>query len=351
MSSSEYTGPRCPIPISEYPRVLLAHGGGGSLMSRLIQTMFFAAFDSESLRRQTDAAVLTPPSGRLAFTTDSYVVSPLFFPGGDIGSLAVHGTVNDLATAGARPLYLSVGFILEEGLFMDRLWRVVQSLARAASDCGVQIVTGDTKVVERGKGDGIYINTAGVGVVEHGLELGPAAICEGDAVVVSGDVGRHGAAILAARGAMAFETGIQSDCAPLADMVQDLLASGVHPHCLRDLTRGGLASAANELATASGLGIALEQSAIPIAGPVRSFGEVLGIDPLHMACEGRMIAFVPEEQGERTVTIMRRHDVGALAAVVGRAVQSDHADVTLRSPYGAVRLLTMFSGEQLPRIC
>src|ERR1035441_1525742 len=254
----------CPIPISQYPHVLMAHGGGGKLMHRLLEDVFGKAFSNPILDTRHDSAQFTVPSGRLAMTTDSYVVRPIFFPGGDIGSMAIHGTVNDLAMSGARPLYLSCGFIIEEGLPMETLWRVVCSMRDAAKHCGVQIVTGDTKVVDKGNGDGLFINTAGIGVIEHEQKILPQNVQPGDVVLVSGDLGRHGMAIMAVREGLQFESTIESDSAPVHEVVLDLIQTGIEIHCLRDLTRGGLASALNEIAGAARVKIAVEEKLIPI---------------------------------------------------------------------------------------
>jgi len=346
----EFT-PACPIPIRQYPRVLLAHGGGGKLMRDLLEKMFFAAFGPAPAEGRHDAAVLPFPAGRLAFTTDSYVVRPLVFPGGDIGSMAVHGTVNDLAMSGARPLWLSAAFILEEGLPMETLWRVVGSMRDAAGRCGVRVVTGDTKVVDQGKGDGLFINTAGIGVIEHALSIAPGSVRAGDAVLISGDVGRHGMAIMSVREGLEFQGRIQSDSAPLSDLVQKLLAAGVEIHCLRDLTRGGLASALNEIAEAAGQRIMIDETAVPVREDVHAACELLGLDPLQVACEGRFVAFVPSKDAERALSLMRQHECGAGAGQIG-AVENGHPPlVVLRSAIGASRILDMPSGEQLPRIC
>ncbi|NOX38745.1 MAG: hydrogenase expression/formation protein HypE [Calditrichaeota bacterium] len=344
-------GPVCPIPIQEYPQVLLAHGGGGKLMHQLIQKMFGPTFANPLLDAGHDGAVFSLEGKRLAFTTDSYVINPIFFPGGDIGSLAVHGTVNDLAMCGARPLYLSVGFILEEGLSMETLWQIVQSMKAAADHCGVQIVTGDTKVVDKGKGDGIFINTSGVGVVAEGVDVRPQRISEGDVIIVSGDLGRHGIAIMAMREGLEFESVIESDSAPVAGPIQDLLQAGVDVHCLRDLTRGGLASATNELAESAGVQIEIDERAIPIRDDVRAACEILGLDPLYIANEGRFVAFVAEKDADRAVEILRRHAVSEQAAVIGQVRSADRPVVVLHSQIGTRRILDMISGEQLPRIC
>ncbi len=341
----------CPLPIGQYPHVTLAHGGGGRLMHQLIDRVFRAAFRNAQLDAGHDAAVLEWSSPRIAFTTDSYVVRPLFFPGGTIGTLAVNGTVNDLAMAGARPLALSAGFILEEGFAIDALERVVASMQAAATEAGVTIVTGDTKVVDRGKGDGLYINTAGVGAVEHTLTIAPAAVREGDAVILSGDIGRHGMAIMAVREGLQFESQIDSDCAPLAAPVLDLVAAGVEVHCLRDLTRGGLASALNEIAATASVGVTIEEQRIPVREDVRGACELLGFEPLYVANEGRFIAFVPEAQAHRTLDLLRRHPVARDADVIGRVSAGPPGLVVLRSLLGSNRIVDMLSGEQLPRIC
>lgn len=341
----------CPIPISQYPHVLLAHGGGGKLMHTLIEKMLVPAFSSPLLDVRHDSAVLRLGDTRLAFTTDSFVVRPLFFPGGDIGTLAVNGTVNDLAMAGARPLALSLALIIEEGLPMDTLWRVVQSVRAAAEAAGVQVATGDTKVVDRGKGDGIFINTAGIGVIEHGLEINPASVRPGDAIILSGDIGRHGIAIMAQREGLAFESEIESDCAPLVVPVRLLLDAGIGVRCLRDLTRGGLGSALIEIAEAAKLHVHIDERAVPVREDVRGACEILGLDPLYVANEGRFVAFVAPEDAERALEILRAHPLGDGAARIGD-VRADRAGlVTLRSAIGADRVVDMLSGEQLPRIC
>jgi hydrogenase expression/formation protein HypE len=341
----------CPLPIQQYPQVLMAHGGGGKLMHQLLETVFGKAFSNPILDTRHDSAQFTVPPGRLAMTTDSYVVRPLFFPGGDIGSMAVHGTVNDLAMSGARPLYLSCAFIIEEGLPMETLWRAVCSMRDAAKKCGVQIITGDTKVVDKGKGDGLFINTTGIGVIEHSLNIAPQSVQPGDAVIVSGDLGRHGMAIMAVREGLQFESQIESDSAPVHEVVLDLLKAGIEIHCLRDLTRGGVASALNEIAEAARVKIAVEEKAIPVREDVHAACEILGLDPLHVANEGRFVAFVTAKDTERAQQILRRHAVSAEAAMIGQVVASAAPLVTLKSAIGASRILDMPSGEQLPRIC
>ena len=330
----------------------MAHGGGGRLTQQLIERIFGPAFNNPALNARHDGAVLVAPAGaRLAFTTDSHVVSPLFFPGGDIGRLAVYGTVNDLAMCGARPRWLSAGFILEEGLPVATLQRVVASMAEAARTADVQLVTGDTKVVERGKGDGLYINTAGVGTIEHAQVIAPASVQPGDVVLLSGDIGRHGMAILAQREGLAFESPIESDCAPLWPAVEALLAAGVELHCLRDLTRGGLATAVIEIAETAGLTATLEEKAVPVCEPVQGACEILGLDPLYVANEGRFIALVPAAQTAAALAILVRTAPGGPPARIGEVRAGPAGEVTLRSVVGVERILDRLSGEQLPRIC
>jgi hydrogenase expression/formation protein HypE len=345
----------CPIPFFSYPKVLLAHGGGGRLMRDLIEKIFCESFGSRASDLH-DSAVLqwtaqSYAASRLAFTTDSYVVRPLFFPGGDIGMLAVNGTVNDLAMSGARPAFLSVGFILEEGLDMEVLWQIAQSMRKAADAARVRIVTGDTKVVERGKGDGVFINTAGIGVIEHGLDIAPSRIRAGDAILLNGDVGRHGIAIMAAREDLRFESGIESDCAPVSAQVSGLIDAGIEIHCLRDLTRGGLASAAVELAEARGVQLHIDESSVPVRTDVHGACELLGFDPLYVANEGRFISFVPAAQAQQALALLRAYPGGGESCVIGSVRENRQAGVTLKSKIGTHRILDMLSGEQLPRIC
>jgi len=351
MTDRDLSSLTCPVPIGSYPTVLLAHGGGGRLMHQLIEQVFAPAFSNPALDARHDAAVVRVGPTRLALTTDSYVVKPLFFPGGDIGSLAVNGTVNDLAMAGARPLALCAGFILEEGLPIETLTRVVSSMREAAAQASVQVVTGHTKVVDKGKGDGVFINTAGLGIVEHELTIGPAAVRPGDEVVLSGDVGRHGIAIMATREGLTFESTIESDCAPLAVPVLDLIAAGIDVHCLRDLTRGGLASALNEIAKSSGWTIAIDERPVAVREDVQGVCELLGFDPLYVANEGRFVAFVRADQADRAVDIMRRHDVSSGATVIGVVTGDASGLVTMKTRIGASRIVDLLSGEQLPRIC
>lgn len=342
---------QCPLPLRDYPQVLLAHGGGGRLSHQLIETLFVPAFRNPALDARHDGAVVEIGGVRLAFSTDSYVVRPMFFPGGDIGSLAVHGTVNDLAMCGARPLYLSAAAILEEGVPMETLRRVVASMRTAAAAAGVQLVTGDTKVVDRGKGDGIYLNTAGIGVLEHELRIAPASVRPGDAILINGDLGRHGMAIMAVREGLAFESAIESDSAPLAALVMALLEAGLEVHCLRDLTRGGLASALIEIAETARLDLMIEEAAIPVREDVRAACEILGFDPLYVANEGRLAVFVPAAQAEQALAVMRRQPQGAGSCRIGQVEGPGEGLLKLRSRIGALRIVDMLSGEQLPRIC
>lgn len=348
-------GLSCPVPLGNHETVQLAHGGGGRLMRGLIEGTFLAAFVADDPAAQQapphDSAVISVGGARLAFTTDSFVVSPLFFPGGDIGKLAVYGTVNDLAMAGARPLYLSAGFILEEGLEIDTLRRVVASMCRAAREAGVRIVTGDTKVVDRGKGDGIFINTAGIGLVPEGVDISPRRVTPGDAILVSGDLGRHGIAVMSVREGLRFEGALESDCAPLSGLVEAMLAGGGDVHCLRDLTRGGLAAALNEIAEHARVGIEIQEATIPVAGPVAGACELMGLDPLYVANEGRLVAFVPGEAADRVLQIMQSHPAAHHPAVIGTVTRGHPGLVEVRSPLGGGRIVDLLSGEQMPRIC
>jgi hydrogenase expression/formation protein HypE len=360
---------QCPVPLRDHPTVQMAHGGGGRMMRQLIESLFLPAFSQSFPLRENalaagsglnevderaiphDSAVLEIGGQKLAFTTDTFVVSPLFFPGGDIGHLAVFGTVNDLAMAGAKPLYLSAGFVLEEGLPMEILQKVAASMAAAAAECGVRIVTGDTKVVDRGKGDGIFINTAGVGVVPGGIEISPRRVAPGDAILISGDLGRHGMAIMSVREGLGFEGDIQSDCANLSGLVEALLPLGTDIHCLRDLTRGGLAAALNEIAFDVGVGMELDEQRISVTAPVSAACEILGFDPLYVANEGRLVAFVSAAAAEKALMIMRDHPAAVGPAIIGRVTSEPAGTVLLKGPYGGDRIVDLLSGEQLPRIC
>jgi hydrogenase expression/formation protein HypE len=337
--------------------IRLAHGAGGRMMADLIRDVFAAPLDNEILRQMADSAVLQPApllvpySSRLAISTDAFVVRPLFFPGGDIGSMAVHGTVNDVAMSGARPLWLTAAFILEEGLEMETLERVIRSMAEAAREAGVQVVAGDTKVVERGHGDGVYINTTGVGIVPEGIEIGPDRARPGDVVLLSGTIGDHGIAVLSKREGLEFETELLSDSASLNGLVKALLAAAPHTHCLRDPTRGGLAAALNELAATSKVGIEIEEAAVPVRPAVAAACEMLGFDPLTVANEGKLIAFIPPDEAEPALETLQAHPLGREAARVG-VVTEDHPGMVLaRTPIGGRRVVDMPLGELLPRIC
>ena len=347
------TGPIvCPVPLGDGGRILLAHGGGGRLTRDLVERIFVPAFRNDALAALHDSAVLARPAGAFAFTTDSFVVRPLFFPGGDVGKLAVTGTVNDLAMAGARPLYLTLGFILEEGLAVDDLARVVASVQAAAQEASVAVVAGDTKVVERGKGDGIFITSSGVGVVEAPRPVSPAAVRPDDAVLVSGPVGQHGVAVMAVRDGLAFASPIVSDCASVAGAVLALLAAGVDVHCLRDPTRGGVATVLNEIAAQAKCEIGVHESAIPVGEDVAGACEVLGLDPLYVACEGRFVAFVPAQDADRALDVLRARPESALAARIGTVRRGGTPGlVVLKTRAGGERVLDLLSGEQLPRIC
>ncbi len=348
MKSNQNFNFNCPLPLDKYPRILLAHGGGGKLMRQLIDRMFLPTFSPVN-QIEHDSTILNLNHNKIAFTADSYVVNPLFFPGGNIGSMAVYGTVNDLAMSGATPLYLSLSFILEEGLEIATLWEIIKSIKEASEVSQVKIVTGDTKVVEKGKGDGIFINTSGVGVIHHNLEINSYAIEDKDAIIISGDIGRHGIAIMAQREGLEFETTIESDCASLAQPVLDLLNAGVEIHCLRDLTRGGLASALNEIALSANLEMTIEQKLITIPEQVKGACEILGFDPLYIANEGRFVTFIPQKDIAKTLSILKTYHQDA--SVIGSVKKSSQGLVIMKSSIGGSRIVDMLSGEQLPRIC
>lgn len=350
MTKPRESGFVCPLPDENAETIQLAHGGGGRMMDRLLDEVIRPAFDNEQLRRRHDGAALEI-SGPAAFTTDSYVVRPLFFPGGDIGTLAVNGTINDLAMCAARAQWLSVGMILEEGFSVALLRRIAASMRDAADRANVALVTGDTKVVDRGKADGIYINTAGVGSIVRAQPCGPAEVRPGDIVVLSGDIGRHGIAVMAAREGLGFENVIDSDCASVMEPVLDLLDNGVDVHCLRDLTRGGLASALVEIAETACASIVIQEKAIPVRDDVGAACDLLGLDPFHVANEGRFVAFVRNADADRAVALMRRHSVSAEAVIIGEVEDRTEGRVSCFGPLGVARSIDMLSGEQLPRIC
>jgi hydrogenase expression/formation protein HypE len=341
----------CPLPINSPSFISLAHGGGGKLTQQLIEKFFQPAFDNPELETQHDGAVFNIPFDKLAFTTDSYIVDPLIFPGGNIGSLAINGTVNDLAMCGARPLYLSVGFILEEGLSTETLWTVVQTMKNSADHAGAKIITGDTKVVDKGKGDGIFINTSGVGAIEHGLKIHPSCIKPGDAVLLSGDIGRHGIAIMAAREGLGFKSQIESDCTSVSHLVQKLIEANIEIHCMRDLTRGGLATALIEIAQASKLSIKLNETEITVREDVKGACEILGLDPMYVANEGRFVILVKQEHANQALDIMQNDQQGKQAKSIGAVDETPKEKVILKTKLGTSRILDMLSGEQLPRIC
>lgn len=332
-------------------RVEMIHGSGGRAMAQLVSELFVAAFDNDILRQLNDQACFTLPPGRVVMATDSHVVSPLFFPGGDIGCLSVHGTINDLAMSGARPIYLAASFILEEGFALAQLKRVVDSMARASREAGVPIVTGDTKVVERGKGDGVFITTTGVGVVPDGIDISGAHARPGDSILVSGTIGDHGVAVMSMRESLGFQTEIASDTAALHELVAHMLAAVPGIRVMRDPTRGGLATTLNEIATQSGVGMQLDEARIPIAPQVEAACEFLGLDPLYVANEGKLIAICPAEEAASLLAAMRAHPLGAAAALIGEVTEDRNCFVQMTTRLGGRRIVDWLTGEQLPRIC
>ncbi|MEU1951732.1 hydrogenase expression/formation protein HypE [Nocardia rhamnosiphila] len=341
----------CPMPLRDAPNIVMGHGGGGAMSGELIEHLFLPAFGAAADAGLGDSAVVTVDGTRLAFSTDSFVVKPLVFPGGSIGELAVNGTVNDLAMAGARPLVLSTAFILEEGTALSEIAHVAEALGTAASAAGVSLVTGDTKVVDAGHGDGIFINTAGIGVLADGADIRPERAAPGDIVVVSGEIGVHGIAVMSCREGLEFGTTVLSDTAPLAGLVAAMLETGADLHVLRDPTRGGVAATLNEIARAAGTGIALEETALPVPAAVRDACGLLGLDPMYVANEGKLVAFVPPADAERVLAAMRAHPLGAHAAVIGRCVEEHPGMVVARTGLGGTRVVDLPAGEQLPRIC
>lgn len=351
MTNIDISGWVCPMPLRDYPQIVLGHGGGGKLSADLVEHLFLPAFHNDALAALADGAALAINGGRLAFSTDSYVVRPLFFPGGSIADLAVNGTVNDLAMLGARPLYLSAGMIIEEGLPLSTLGALVERMAAAARAAGVQIVTGDTKVVDKGHGDGIYINTSGIGVIPDGVNIAPQHARPGDAVLISGTIGDHGMAIMSVREGLEFETLIQSDSAPLNGLVAAMLVVTPDIHVLRDPTRGGIASALNEIARAARVGIALEDRRLPVRPEVAAACELLGMDAVYVANEGKLIAIVPPQHADAVLDAMRQHPYGADAAHIGQVVEAHPGMVVSKTGIGGTRVVSMQIGEQLPRIC
>lgn len=344
-------GLSCPMPILEYQNVLLAHGGGGRLTHQLIKKIFLSQFGNEWLEPLHDGAILPVHAGRIAFTTDSYVVQPLEFPGGDIGKLAVNGTVNDLAMCGAKPLFLSCGFVIEEGLSMDVLVRIVKSMQEAALSADVQVVTGDTKVVDRGKGDKLFINTSGIGVVPEGVRIAPTMAAVGDKIIINGPIALHGIAVLSVREGLQFETRVESDTVALNSLVDVMLETCRDIHVLRDPTRGGVATTLNEIAESANVGIEIDERAVPVPEEVRGACEIMGLDPLYVANEGKLLCVVPANHAEKVLRVMRSHPQGAESAILGQMVQDHPGTVVMTSRIGGSRVVDMLSGEQLPRIC
>jgi hydrogenase expression/formation protein HypE len=351
MSLPDFGGWTCPVPLQNYPTIVMGHGAGGKMMNDLIRHLFAAEFQNDLLGQLADSTTLNLEAGRFAFTTDSFVVSPLFFPGGDIGELAVNGTVNDLAMSGAKPLYLSAGFILEEGLPMEMLGRIAASMAHACKMAGAQIATGDTKVVNKGQGDGVFINTSGIGLVPEDVNIAPANIRPGDAVIVSGTMGDHGIAIMSVREGLKFQTQIESDTAPLNGLVESMLEVSKDIHCLRDATRGGLAAVLNELSDAAKVGIEFEELKVPLRPEVTAACEMLGLDPLFIANEGKLVAFVPENYADAILSSMRKHLFGKDSAIIGKVVREHAGMVVAKTSIGGSRVVDLPAGELLPRIC
>jgi hydrogenase expression/formation protein HypE len=356
MNDLDFSQWTCPLPLRDYPRIVLAHGGGGKLSNELVENLFLPVFSNETLDKLSDSATLDvaellKDGGRLSYSTDSFVVQPLFFRGGNIGNLAVNGTVNDVAMAGAKPLFLSAGFIIEEGFEVESLGRIVQTMGEQAKFAGVKIVTGDTKVVDKGKGDGLFINTSGIGVIPKDVNLGPNLAQAGDVVIISGEIGLHGVAIMSEREGLDFDAPIESDCANLNFLVGEMLAVTKEIRVLRDPTRGGIASALNEIAKASNVGIALVERDVPVPTLVRSACEFLGLDPFYVANEGKLLAIVPREKADELLEAMQKNEYGTKAAIIGEVVEAHPGMVVAKTGIGGTRVVDMQLGEQLPRIC
>ncbi|QES51742.1 hydrogenase expression/formation protein HypE [Streptomyces venezuelae] len=351
LRTPDLTAWSCPVPLRDHPRVVMGHGGGGTLSAELVQHVFAPAFGGEALAQLGDSAAVSVGGARLAFSTDSFVVRPLFFPGGSIGDLAVNGTVNDLAMSGARAAYLSSAFILEEGVEVEVVARVAEAMGAAARTAGVEVATGDTKVVESGHGDGIFITTSGIGLIPAGVDLRPQRVRPGDVVIVSGEIGLHGVAIMSVREGLEFGVEIESDCAALGGLVESMLAVTPDLHVLRDPTRGGLAASLNEIAAASGTGVVIQERTVPVPAAVANACAILGLDPLYVANEGKLVAFVPREHADAVLDAMRAHPLGAAAAVIGEAVEAHPGMVVARTALGGTRVVDLPLGEQLPRIC
>jgi hydrogenase expression/formation protein HypE len=347
----EWSGPACPLPVLNHKQIVLGHGSGGKLTAELIQKIFLPAFSNDYLARLDDQAVLSVDGARIAFTTDSFVVTPIFFPGGDIGRLAINGTVNDLAMSGARPLYIAAAFILEEGLATDELCRVVESMSAAARDAGVLLVTGDTKVVNRGKGDKVFITTTGIGLVERPVTIAADRARPGDAIILSGTIGDHGMAIMSQRENLEFEGVIESDTAPLHSLVAAMLEASEEIHSLRDPTRGGVATTLNEIASRSKVGMEIDEKEIPVREAVQGACEILGLDPLYVANEGKLLAVVRSDVADSVVRRMREHPLGRDARIIGEVVADHPGMVLMKTGIGGTRIVDVLFGEQLPRIC
>ena len=352
VAAPDFSSWSCPLPLADYPTIVMGHGGGGKLGNELVEHLFLPAFRNAALENLGDAAVLETGGARLAMSTDSFVVQPLFFPGGSIGELAVNGTVNDLAVSGAEPKFLSASFILEEGFALNQLAAIVDAMAKAATTAGVQIVTGDTKVVERGHGDGCYINTSGVGFLRTGIAVGPHRAQIGDTIIVSGTIGDHGMAIMSVREGLEFESQIRSDCVALNGMISEVLgATGAAVHAMRDPTRGGLASTLNEIAHSSDVGVAIDEASVPVRPEVQSACELLGLDPVYVANEGKAVFFVAAEAADRVLEVLHTHPLGKNAARIGRVTAEHKRMLVARTAMGANRVIPTMIGEQLPRIC
>ncbi|MEU8512787.1 hydrogenase expression/formation protein HypE [Kitasatospora sp. NPDC048722] len=347
----DFSGWSCPLPLRDHPRVVMGHGGGGAMSAELVENIFAPAFGGQAMEGLGDSAVLHLGGARLAFSTDSYVVRPLFFPGGCIGDLAVNGTVNDLAMSGARAAYLSCGFILEEGVEMAVVDRVARALGAAARAAGVEVATGDTKVVEAGHGDGIYLNTAGIGLVPAGVDIRPQRAEPGDVVILSGPIGLHGVAIMSVREGLEFGVEVRSDSAALGGLVETMLRVTRDVHVLRDPTRGGLAASLNEIAAAAGVGVVITERAVPVPEEVANACSVLGLDPMYIANEGKLVAFVPRDEADAVLAAMRAHPLGAESVVIGECVEDHPGMVVARTGFGGTRVVDLPMGEQLPRIC
>ncbi len=341
----------CPLPITDYKKILLAHGSGGTLTHQLISKVFLNQFQNDYLKSEHDGAVININGAKLAYSTDSFVVEPIFFPGGNIGTLAVNGTVNDLSMCGAKPLFISVGFILEEGFEMDDLWKIVQSMQKAAKEAGVEIITGDTKVVERGKGDKIFINTSGIGLIDEKINISPSNVKPGDKIILSGTIADHGISILASREHLNFESTIKSDCAPFNGLVERIFSVTKNVSVMRDPTRGGIASTLNEIAKTSQKDILIREEKIKIKDEVKAACEILGFDPLYVANEGKMLCFVEGNDADNVLSAMRSHPLGKDAEIIGEVLSETSGKVILQTTIGTKRIVDMLTGEQLPRIC